>query len=153
MFGFSMRQEASSAISDFCQKYPAARVTWIKKEGDIFNIFLDIFPCIFRYFVHISTCMFQWKDWDCDVKIVTYVSASYLCGLMFGVLAGNLWQFEVRPNSQELDKLWSKIGELKPIALTSRKLRRDIAAIDFEAQTAIFDPIWSNGTPDFHHFP
>eukprot|EP00434_Breviolum_minutum_P008250 symbB.v1.2.007279.t1/scaffold438.1/size205425/7 len=44
------RQEASSAISDFCQKYPAARV---------------------------------------------------------------------RPNSQELDKLWSKIGELKPIALTS----------------------------------
>jgi len=40
-----------------------------------------------------------------------------------------------------LDKLWSKIGELKPIALTSRKLRRDIAAIDFEAQTAIFDPI------------
>eukprot|EP00435_Cladocopium_sp_Y103_P019654 s3378_g4.t1 len=44
------RQEASSAISDFCQKYPAARV---------------------------------------------------------------------RPNSQELDKLWAKIHELKPIALTS----------------------------------
>lgn len=44
------RQEAASAISDFCQKYPAARV---------------------------------------------------------------------RPNSQELDKLWAKIHELKPIALTS----------------------------------
>lgn len=116
-----------------------------------FNIFLHMFP----YFSICFHACFNGKIEIVMLRSLHIFQHRIFVGLMFGVLAGNLWEFEVRPNSQELDKLWSKIGELKPIALTSRKLRRDIAAIDFEAQTAIFDPIWSNGTPDFffHHLP
>lgn len=53
----------------------------------------------------------------------TYFWAVYLWVWVY-FLVSWLETFEVRPNSQELDKLWSKIGELKPIALTSQETQK-----------------------------
>ena len=80
MLRFSARQEASSAISDFCQKYPAARATWMKK-GDLTFFFTYVS-------MHIS--IFNGKIEIVMLRSLHMFQHRIFVGLMFGVLAGNL---------------------------------------------------------------